>query len=691
MIRLTAFLAVGLPLTVLFSVLALAGGVVGAGRGWFDWIHRTWSRMLLRLAGTRVEVEGLEALSTGEPQVLVCNHQSLLDIPALFAALPVSLRFVAKVELSRIPVFAGAMRRAGHVFVDREDRDQAIAAMRAAGRRMRAEGLTLGLFPEGTRSRDGRLRPFKKGPFALAVETGTAVVPVALHGGGAILPKGKGRLEPGTLRLRCGRRIEPSDLDRIDRDALRREARDVIASMLRSMGAESRQDACSTARTGTTSAPAASDDRRRRGMAAIQDVRAREILDSRGWPTVEAEVLLEGGARGRASVPSGASTGRHEALELRDGEEGRYAGRGVRRAVANVREELRHAVHGLDARDQAKVDARLLEADGTPNKERLGANALLAVSMAAARAAAEAEGVPLHRRLGGEQGTTLPVPMLNVLNGGAHADNSVDVQEFMIVPVGFGSFERALRAGAETFHALRGILEEAGLSTAVGDEGGVAPHLPSSESALEHVLRAVETAGYAPGQEIALALDCAATELFDPEADAYRFPGEGVTLDRGELIDRYSDWADRYPLVSIEDGLAEDDWEGWRSLTARLGGRLMLVGDDLFVTHPERLRRGIREEAANAVLVKPNQIGTVTETLETMVLARDAGFARVVSHRSGETEDTFIADLAVATGADRIKSGSVTRSERVAKYNRLLRIEERLGARASYAGRAASG
>ena len=426
-------------------------------------------------------------------------------------------------------------------------------------------------------------------------------------------------------------------------------------------------------------------------MAVIRDVRGREILDSRGWPTVEAEVLLEGGASGRASVPSGASTGRHEALELRDGEPDRYGGRGVRRAVEHVEGELREAVLGLEAGDREALDRRLLDADGTPNKERLGANAILAVSMAAVRAAARHDGSPLYRHLGGDAARTLPVPMLNLLNGGAHADNSVDVQEFMVVPLGFPTFGRALRAGAEIFHALRRRLEADGYGTAVGDEGGVAPDLPSSESALEVVLRAVEEAGYEPGSEVALALDCAATELHDEEEGVYRFAGEGATLDTGELVERYERWADRFPLVSIEDGLAEDDWEGWRMLTERLSGRLQLVGDDLFVTNPERLRRGIEAGAGDAVLVKLNQIGTVTETLETMELAERHAFGRVVSHRSGETEDTFIADLAVATGCGQIKTGSVCRSERVAKYNRLLRIEEELGDRGRYAGETAYG
>ncbi len=425
-------------------------------------------------------------------------------------------------------------------------------------------------------------------------------------------------------------------------------------------------------------------------MTAIREVTAREVLDSRGWPTVEADVTLASGARGRAAVPSGASTGVHEALELRDAGP-RYGGRGVRRAVGHVRGEIAEALEGLDAAEQGTVDRRLIELDGTPNKGRLGANALLAVSMATARAAAEAAGEPLYRYLGGEDAGRLPVPMMNLVNGGAHAHNNVDVQEFMVVPVGFDVFSEALRAGAEVFHALVRRLEAAGRPTAVGDEGGVAPDLEANEEALALLVRAVEDAGYRPGDEVALALDCAAAELYDEEEDRYRLEGEGRSLDAGGLVDLYADWADRFPLVSVEDGLAEDDWAGWAEMRRRLGDRLRLVGDDLFVTHVERIRRGIEEEAANAVLIKPNQVGTVSETCEAMAAAGAAGWTSVVSHRSGETEDTFIADLAVAAGAGRIKTGSACRSERVAKYNRLLRIEEELGADARFAGSAGEG
>ncbi len=429
-------------------------------------------------------------------------------------------------------------------------------------------------------------------------------------------------------------------------------------------------------------------------MSEIRQVTGREILDSRGNPTVEAEVVLADGARGRAAVPSGASTGAHEALELRDGEAGRYGGMGVLRAVGHVEDEIGGALAGMDATDQAAVDRRLVELDGTPNRGRLGANALLAVSMATARAAADHRGEPLHRALAGlaggrvypDAGGLLPVPLLNVLNGGAHADNAVDMQEFMVVPHGYPTFAEALRAGAECFHALRRRLAASGQSTAVGDEGGVAPDLDGSRQALDLLADAVEAAGHEPGAEVSLALDAAATELWDPERGAYRLPGEGATLSTDELIDRYDDWVEAFPVVSIEDGLAEDDWGGWRRLTGRLGPKVQLVGDDLFVTQCDRIERGVEEGAANALLVKPNQVGTVTETLEAMAAARDAGWASVVSHRSGETEDTFIADLAVATGAGQLKAGSVCRTERVAKYNRLLRVEEALGDGARFAG-----
>ena len=429
-------------------------------------------------------------------------------------------------------------------------------------------------------------------------------------------------------------------------------------------------------------------------MTEIERVSAREILDSRGNPTVEAEVTVSGGARGRAAVPSGASTGAHEALELRDGEPGRYGGKGVRRAVAHVEEEIGPAVAGSDVHDQRALDRRLIDLDGTPNKGRLGANAVLAVSLAVARASAAARGEPLHRRLAAMDGAELydgagrllPVPLLNVLNGGAHAGNSVDIQEFMVVPVGFDRFSEALRAGAEVFHALVRRLEAAGRSTAVGDEGGVAPDLDSSEEALSLLVDAVEGAGYEPGADVALALDCAATELWAAGEGAYVLPGEGARVGSTGLVDRYEAWVERYPVVSIEDGLAEDDWEAWSDLTRRLGDRVQLVGDDLFVTQEARIRRGVEAEAANALLVKVNQVGTLTETLEAMEEARDAGWASVVSHRSGETEDTFIADLAVATGAGQLKAGSTCRSERVAKYNRLLRVEEQLGDEARFAG-----
>jgi enolase len=414
----------------------------------------------------------------------------------------------------------------------------------------------------------------------------------------------------------------------------------------------------------------------------IQTVHARQILDSRGNPTVEVEVGLDSGVVGRAAVPSGASTGRFEAVELRDGDPGVYLGKGVLEAVENVDRELGPALSGADAGDQAGVDRLLVELDGTPNKSRLGANALLGVSLAVAKAAAAEAGMPLFRYLGGADARVLPVPLMNVVNGGAHAQNSLDLQEFMVVPAGASSFSEGLRIGAETFHRLKELLHERGLATGVGDEGGFAPDLPSSEEAIAVVLEAAERAGHA--EKVAIALDPATTELF--EGSRYRLPGEGLDLDADAMISLWDQLCGRYPLVSIEDGLAEDDWEGWKALTERLGERVQLVGDDLFVTNVERFRRGIEEGVANAILVKVNQIGTLTETLEAIELARASGYAAVMSHRSGETEDTTIADLAVATGVGQIKTGAPSRSDRVAKYNQLLRIEEELGDEAVYPG-----
>jgi enolase len=414
----------------------------------------------------------------------------------------------------------------------------------------------------------------------------------------------------------------------------------------------------------------------------IARVHARQILDSRGNPTVEVDVALESGATGRAAVPSGASTGQFEAVELRDGDTAVYLGKGVQEAVANVEREIASALAGADAGDQAGVDRLLLELDGTPNKSRLGANAVLGVSLAVAKAAAAAAAVPLYRWLGGEEASVLPVPLMNIVNGGAHAQNSLDLQEFMVVPAGAASFSEALRIGAETFHHLKALLHARGLATAVGDEGGFAPDLPSSEEAIAAVLEAAERAGHS--EKVAVALDPATTELY--EGSRYRLPGEGLDLDADGMIRLWEDLCDRYPIVSIEDGLAEDDWSGWQELTERLGPRVQLVGDDLFVTNVERLRRGIEEQAANAILVKVNQIGTLTETLEAIELARASGYAAVMSHRSGETEDTTIADLAVATGVGQIKTGAPSRSDRVAKYNQLLRIEEELAADAVYPG-----
>lgn len=418
-------------------------------------------------------------------------------------------------------------------------------------------------------------------------------------------------------------------------------------------------------------------------MTSIIGVRAREVLDSRGNPTLEAEVELEGGAIGRAMVPSGASTGTHEALELRDGGS-RYGGKGVRRAVASVNERIAPELIGMNALDQEAVDRAMLELDGTPNKANLGANAILGVSLATARAAAEALGLPLYRYLGGVQGVVLPVPLMNVINGGRHADNRVDFQEFMLVPAGAPSFQEALRIGAEVFHALKGVLKAKGYSTNVGDEGGFAPDLKSNEEAVELLLEAVQKAGYTPGKEVALALDVAATELY--REGRYHLEGEGRILSREEMVGLLEAWVEKYPILSIEDGLAEDDWEGWRLLTERLGGRIQLVGDDLFVTNPARLKEGIERKVANAILVKVNQIGTLTETLEAIRLAQRSGYRAVISHRSGETEDSFIADLAVAVNAGQIKTGSLSRSDRLAKYNQLLRIEEGLGQAARFLG-----
>ncbi len=419
-------------------------------------------------------------------------------------------------------------------------------------------------------------------------------------------------------------------------------------------------------------------------MDAITRIHAREILDSRGNPTVEAEATLASGATGRAAVPSGASTGAREALELRDGGP-RYGGKGVRQAVGHVNGELARALAGLDGRDQAGVDQALRQADGTRDKSRLGANALLGVSLAVARAAAAAAGQPLYRHLGRGGGVVLPVPMLNILNGGEHADNNVDIQEFMVLPVGATSFAEALRMGAEIYHALKTVLRRKGLATAVGDEGGFAPDLRSNDQALDVILEAMEAAGHAPGQDILLALDVAASEFC--EDGVYVLAGEGRKLDAGELTAWYEELVEAYPIVSIEDGLGEDDGPGWARLTSALGERVQLVGDDLFVTDPETVQRGIREGLANAVLIKLNQVGTLSETVRTVDLAREAGYARIVSHRSGETEDTFIADLVVALECGQIKTGAPCRSERVAKYNQLLRIEEELGASARYAGR----
>jgi enolase len=424
-------------------------------------------------------------------------------------------------------------------------------------------------------------------------------------------------------------------------------------------------------------------------MTEIVNVTAREILDSRGNPTVEVEVALASGHVGRAAVPSGASTGEHEAIELRDGDKGRYGGKGVRKAVANVIDQLAPAVIGMDASSQAALDARMIALDGTPTKGKLGANAILGVSLAAAKAAALAHELPLYRYVGGVGARTLPVPLMNILNGGAHADSNVDIQEFMVVPLGAPSFAEALRYGAEIFHALKKVLKGKGAATGVGDEGGYAPSLPSNETALAVIMEAIGQAGLEPGKQVALALDCAASEFFDKASGKYKLKGEGKELDAKALVAWYDSMAAKYPIVSIEDGCAEDDWAGWKLLTDRMGKKLQLVGDDLFVTNVERLGRGIAEGVCNSILVKVNQIGSLTETLDAVRMAHRAGYTSVMSHRSGETEDTTIADLAVACDCGQIKTGSASRTDRVAKYNQLLRIEEELGASARYAGRSA--
>ena len=425
-------------------------------------------------------------------------------------------------------------------------------------------------------------------------------------------------------------------------------------------------------------------------MSTILDITAREILDSRGNPTVEADVILTTGTMGRAAVPSGASTGEHEAIELRDGDKARYLGKGVRNAVQNIEEKIAPALNGFDVTDQIGIDHAMLELDGTENKGNLGANAILAVSLASARAGAAEIGLPLYRYLGGPLARVMPVPMMNIINGGAHAANTVDFQEFMIVPVGAESFSEGLRMGVEVFHSLKKVLSKRKMSTNVGDEGGFAPDLKDDEDALRVIIEAIESAGYAPGKQVALALDVAASELFSAGSYTFKKSGAG-TKDAKGMIDLYSRWLDEYPIVSIEDGLAEDDWKGWEQLTSALGERCQLVGDDLFVTNTQRLARGIESNVANAILIKVNQIGTLTETLESIEMARAAGYLSVISHRSGETEDTFIADLAVATGAGQIKTGSASRTDRIAKYNQLLRIEEELGDAAEYPGGAIYG
>ena len=422
-------------------------------------------------------------------------------------------------------------------------------------------------------------------------------------------------------------------------------------------------------------------------MTMITDVYAREVLDSRGNPTVEVEIALESGGKGRAIVPSGASTGAYEAVELRDGDKSRYLGKGVLKAVENVNTIIAPEIIGLDALDQVAIDRKMIELDGTPNKGKLGANAILAVSMAVARAAADELGVPLYKYLGGFNAKTLPVPMMNILNGGAHADNNVDVQEFMVLPVGASSFREALRIGAEVFHNLKAVLKEKGLNTAVGDEGGFAPNLGSNEEALETIIAAIERAGYKPGVDVYLGMDIASTEFF--KDGKYHLEGEGKSFTSAEFVDLLESWVSKYPIITIEDGCSEDDWDGWKLLTDRLGGRVQLVGDDLFVTNTARLSQGIEKGVGNSILVKVNQIGSLTETFDAIEMAKRASYTAVISHRSGESEDSTIADIAVATNAGQIKTGAPSRTDRVAKYNQLLRIEDQLGATAIYAGKSA--
>ncbi len=419
-------------------------------------------------------------------------------------------------------------------------------------------------------------------------------------------------------------------------------------------------------------------------MSAIVDVIAREILDSRGNPTVEADVLLESGVMGRAAVPSGASTGTREAIELRDDDRQRYLGKGVLKAVEYVNTEIAEAIMGLDASEQAFIDQTMLELDGTENKSRLGANAILAVSMAVARAAAEESGLPLYRYLGGSARMQLPVPMMNIINGGAHANNNIDMQEFMIIPVGAPSFREALRYGAEVFHALKKLIDAKGMPTTVGDEGGFAPNLPSNEAALQLIVEGIEAAGFVPGKDVCIGVDCASSEFY--KDGLYCLDSEGLKLTSAQFTDYLASWADKYPLISIEDGMAENDWHGWKLLTDRLGKRVQIVGDDIFVTNTKIIREGIKQGISNSILIKVNQIGTLTETFEAIEMAKRAGYTVVISHRSGETEDSTIADIAVATNALQIKTGSASRSDRMAKYNQLLRIEEDLGATASYPG-----
>jgi enolase len=628
--------------------------------GVYDFAQRHWARMILRVAGIPVTIEGEANLQGDTPQIVASNHASFFDILALLGYLPVDAKFIAKKEIFRIPVLGAAMRAAGHVSMDRGHQKQAFGAYEVAAEQMRERRLTI-VVTRRTRTL-GELLPFK----------GLFVLPPRAARRSSVL---RGRASTSSPREPAG--AAASDPHRAGAgcpiEGLVDDATDAERIAMR----------CSRSRCALTAFRAAPEVRPT--MSTILEVHARNPRQP-GNPTVEAGVVLASGTSATAAVPSGASTGEHEAIELRDNDPKRYGGKGVRDAVRNVNEVIGPRLEGFDAYDQVGVDEELLDLDGTDNKSNLGANALLAVSLATARAAARDQGLPLYRYLGGVMAHVLPVPMMNVLNGGAHASNNVDVQEFMIVPVGADEFAEALRIGVEVFHALKRVLGKKGLSTAVGDEGGFAPDLPNNDAALEMLMTAVTEAGYEPGEDVLFALDPAASEFYVDGAYVFKKSG-GARKNADEMVRLYEGWVDRFPIVSIEDGLAEDDWKGWTDLTRALGERIQLVGDDIFVTNVALLTSGIDDGVANAVLIKVNQIGTLTETMQCIELARRNGYGCVISHRSGETEDAFIADLAVATGVGQIKTGSASRSDRVAKYNQLLRIAEELGDSGTFPGR----